>query len=360
LNKGKAENVYLKKINAIEKGIYKASTNAVMEGFEYFGCTEYMSKHGAVKETPISKIMSMKGLDKFRVAGIMGKHGKTMFGSIKQSFNDVESYIDELNRTNEIKIENNLMDTYPNSRMWEMIKKEAWDRWRMVIGFTKVSRDLIFKGKGTLFEHAIICIQEMDKTKIDEAPSLTAGSEVIRVYKTLGVAVNEMAQWLREEFNIKCQSNHPLGGLVDTCPLAVQAGLGFQGCNGLVITPQFGQRQRIAPIFIQQKLFEYTDSKEHSWGEKFCQKCGRCRKSCPAGAINEHKKIRTSNVGTIGDIKQCIDREKCFPYFSKTLGCSVCLKVCPFSKGNGAYYKIKSVYLKEERFDGSVKNHSKD
>ena len=37
-----------------------------------------------------------------------------------------------------------------------------------------------------------------------------------------------------------------------------------------------------------------------------------------------------------------IDREKCFPYFFKTVGCSVCIKVCPFAKGKQAYEKLKT------------------
>ncbi len=99
--------------------------------------------------------------------------------------------------------------------------------------------------------------QEMDKEKIDLAPDLRAGEEVMKVYNTLGLAVNDIARWLRDKHDIRCQSNHPLGGLVNT--------------------------------------------------------------------INQ----------TI----TCIDRIKCFPQFSKTLGCSICIKVCPFSKVMAATLK---------------------
>jgi epoxyqueuosine reductase QueG len=46
-------------------------------------------------------------------------------------------------------------------------------------------------------------------------------------------------------------------------PLAEKAGMGRQRKQGCLITPEFGPRQRLAPIFIEKNIFEYTDNKEH-------------------------------------------------------------------------------------------------
>lgn len=37
----------------------------------------------------------------------------------------------------------------------------------------------------------------------------------------------------------------------------------LSGHNGLLITPYYGTRHRISPIFVQEKLFEFTDTDEY-------------------------------------------------------------------------------------------------
>lgn len=201
----------------------------------------------------------------------------------------------------------------------------------------------------------------MDKEKIDKAPTLTASDEVNKVYSVLGLAVNDIARWLRQKHGIKCQSNHPSGGLVDTTPLAAKAGMGWQGCDGLLITPQYGQRQRIAPIFIQNKLFEFTDNNDHVWIEEFCKTCRKCQRSCPTKAIYSEKQPGIQNIPGINQTRTCIDRLKCYPQFIKTPGCGICIKVCPFSQGENSYEKIRrSLHLTRQKLDYPYKyNESK-
>jgi epoxyqueuosine reductase QueG len=128
---------------------------------------------------------------------------------------------------------------------------------------------------------------------------------------------------------------------VSDVPLAGKAGMGWMGHNGLLITPQFGQRQRIAPIFVEAPIFAFTDSKEHRWIEDYCAACHRCQKACPTGAITEIKVTHTAEVAGFGAMKTCIEREKCYPYFNETLGCSICVKVCPFSRAEGVYEQLE-------------------
>lgn len=261
-----------------------------------------------------------------------------------QCFTDLKEYLTELEYDGKIANSFNLVDTYPNQDVWNNLQRYAIDKWKATVGFTELPRQLVFKGKGVLFKYALVFIQEMDKSKIDLAPAIDAGAEVQRVYNSLGHAVNDIARYLRVNFKIKCQSNHPLGGLVNTNPLAGKAGLGWQGHDGLLITPEYGQRNRIAPIFIESKIFEYTDNDEHKWIEKFCASCKKCMKKCPVKAIYEEKVPTIENIPGIGRTRTCIDRTKCFPQFMKTLGCSICIKTCPFSQGIDAYNKIKVAY----------------
>lgn len=65
----------------------------------------------------------------------------------------------------------------------------------MLIGYTKVPRTLIFKGKKILFPNAIVLAMEMRKSEIDKAPEQEAGIETMRVYAELGEAANNNSQF---------------------------------------------------------------------------------------------------------------------------------------------------------------------
>ena len=51
----------------------------------------------------------------------------------------------------------------------------------------------------------------------------------MRIYNSLGLAVNDIARWLRNKHDIRCQSNHPLGGLVNTPPFSRKGRVGLAG-----------------------------------------------------------------------------------------------------------------------------------
>lgn len=282
---------------------------------------------------------------------VIGKHIPKILGSIRKSYNALNPYIDEIKKFNEISTENNLKSNYPNKKLWEELSEYAFYDLDMKIGFTELPNEFIFKGKSVIFKYSIVCIEEMDKERISTAPSFQSSDEVIGVYESLGMGVNELADYLRKKYKIKCQSNHPLGGLVNFVPLAVKAGLGWFGHNGLLITPEYGQRQRIAMIFIEDKYFEFTDSDKHKWIETFCKSCRKCERNCPMGAIKSDKETIRENIKGFGDMKTSITKEKCYPQFNKTTGCGICMANCPFSKTDGTYEKLKKVILKSKELN---------
>ena len=134
-----------------------------------------------------------------------------------------------------------------------------------------------------------------------------------------------------------------MGGLTNTPSLAGKAGMGWQGRQGLLIIPEYGPRQRLAPIFVEHKYFEFTDNHAHDWIETYCELCQRCQKKCPGQAIHSEKVVRIDDVPGVGAIRTCINRERCFEYFIKTMGCSVCIKICPFSRGGDTYEQLRTV-----------------
>ena len=243
-------------------------------------------------------------------------------------------------------VQENEYERINGKELWEELTRYAKEKWKIQkIGFTKIPHDIILKGRHILYEYALVFIDEMRKNWMDDAPHARAGYETMRVYNHLGCAVLDIASWLRKK-GIRCQPNHPLGGLVSYVPLAAKAGLGWQGMNGLLITPEFGQRQRIAPIYIEHPVFSFTDENpnKYSWIEKYCKTCKRCQQECPPDAIQDIKKIYNNQIETIGRLARCIDPIKCHPQFLKFDGCSICVKVCPFSRGNEIFFQIEKKF----------------
>ncbi|MCH4890979.1 [Fe-S]-binding protein [Acidaminobacter sp. JC074] len=199
------------------------------------------------------------------------------------------------------------------------------------IGYTKVDPDFIFKDKGILFENAIVLIMEMNKDKIDTAPSSIAVSEIFRTYMTLGVIVNKMTTFLKTQ-GLNAQAGPAIGGDVNYPMLAQKAGLGHTGKHGLLISPKSGPSLRIASIYTDIENLPFT-SGDHEWIESFCKTCGKCVKACPADAIYDQPVILDDGS------KECVDFKKCAVPFSNNHGCTLCVKKCTFFKGK--YETIK-------------------
>jgi epoxyqueuosine reductase QueG len=119
--------------------------------------------------------------------------------------------------------------------------------------------------------------------------------------------------------------------------MAQAAGLGWRGINGLVITPQFGPRVRLAAVFTEIDNLPVYDSDEHAWVLAFCESCWRCVRDCPPDAFYESPVYHRNGLVSV------LDNGRCFPYFMANHGCSICIKVCPFNQQD--YDKIKAGFL---------------
>lgn len=197
---------------------------------------------------------------------------------------------------------------------------------------------MIFKEKAVLHDNAIVLVLEMDKDKIAKSPSRETVGMVMNTYNNLGIAANKIAKFLRNH-GYSAHASHPLGGIVLYPPLASSAGLGWHGRHGLLITPEFGPRVRLAAVFTNITNLPYAEENPHSWIPKQCETCGKCIKSCPPKSLYEQPIIKENGLKTHND------STKCFPYFTGNYGCSICIKVCPFS--TTGYKKLHEKIMKK-------------
>jgi epoxyqueuosine reductase len=229
----------------------------------------------------------------------------------------------------------------PNSRVsdgfLEQLENYAQSLGVSSIGYTRVPERWIFKGKAVLHLNAIMLTMEMDKVRIDTAPSVAGKQAVMEIYRDLGIAANNVATYLRRH-GYSADAAHPLMGPALYPPLTQMAGLGWLGANGLMITPEHGPRVRLAAVLTNIENLPLSTHNDHAWVEGFCAKCGICIRQCPPQAIYPEPIQHPSGQIT------CVDNKRCFPYFRDYYGCSVCIKVCPFN--NTSYDRIKQAFLR--------------
>ena len=204
------------------------------------------------------------------------------------------------------------------------------------IGYSSVPQEWVFKNTAIRYTHAIVLTMEMSKSRMDIAPSPDTALMVHETYNQLGQVSNKIADWLRER-GYAAHAGHPLGGMALYPPMAQAAGLGWRGINGLVITPQFGPRVRLAAVFTEIENLPVYEGNEHAWVLDFCESCKRCIRDCPPNAFYDQPIPHDNGLVTV------LDNAKCFPYFAKNHGCSVCIKVCPFNQQG--YDKIKAGFI---------------
>ncbi len=122
---------------------------------------------------------------------------------------------------------------------------------------------------------------------------------------------------------------------------AVAAGLGRFGLQSLVLTPQFGPRQRWGAVITDAPMDFASPNQEELCKPKDCGYA--CVKSCPAGVFSERQTEKITDPNFLpGGLWHYwnLDKGSCSGYRAKRkkeLGwvtegghaCAICLKVCP-------------------------------
>jgi epoxyqueuosine reductase len=119
-------------------------------------------------------------------------------------------------------------------------------------------------------------------------------------------------------------------GAVSHKAVARMAGIGWQGKNLLLITPQYGSRVRLVTVLVNAPLISDKPVKNR------CGSCMACKDACPVGAIKgintkDHYESRNQAMY----FKKCVEKLTVEFQELPEVGvpiCGICINVCPFGK----------------------------
>lgn len=124
-------------------------------------------------------------------------------------------------------------------------------------------------------------------------------------------------------------------------PIAIDAGLGELGRNGLLITPQYGPRVRLAKIFTDLPLVPNSPIEFGVWD--FCMICGKCAQKCPSQSLmHGEPSAEAHNISNREGVHAWhINAETCLPFWAANgTDCSNCIRACPFNKPPGLLHEF--------------------
>jgi len=118
---------------------------------------------------------------------------------------------------------------------------------------------------------------------------------------------------------------------------AVKCGLGCQGKNSLLVTPNFGPRVALISILTEAEL-----EVDEPFKEDLCSGCEKCILACPTNAIESHKVkfnrcmvYSVENPGASDVPEEVRDRERKLiqrPTPCSFIECTVCIDACPIGR----------------------------
>jgi epoxyqueuosine reductase len=179
------------------------------------------------------------------------------------------------------------------------------------------------------YRYAIVMGIEMNWKWINESPDAEASAATALAYSQMAELSASLAKYIRAlgYAAIPCGND-----TAQSIPLAIDAGLGELGRNGLLISPEYGPRQRICKVFTDLPL--QTDQPIDFGMRSFCETCHACAAACPANAIRWEARTteQTSISNRPGILRWPVNVTACYLFWTENgFDCSNCVAACPWA-----------------------------
>ncbi len=180
------------------------------------------------------------------------------------------------------------------------------------------------------YNSVIVITVPVDYKSVKSSPDFCAARASAVSYSRMAFMLACMAEFIRRlgYEALPMGNDHAL-----SIPLAVQAGLGQLGRNGLLLTPEYGSCIKICKVFTDMKL--QTDSSFTPPLSERCFYCRICTNSCEAGAISDEPdpiKETVSPSNNVGITRWPVNHDKCYQFWVENgSDCSTCISSCPLT-----------------------------
>lgn len=188
------------------------------------------------------------------------------------------------------------------------------------------------------YRYAIAMAIEMDYGLIKTSPAGGAAAATGLGYSKMAYAAGTLARFIR---NLGYRAIPSGNDTALSIPIAVEAGLGELGRNGLLITPKYGPRVRLCKVFTDLPLV--PDEPRFFGVQEFCQTCMVCAQDCPSQAISYDERITEAPTvsNSSGVLKWPINPEQCYRFWgANRTDCSNCIRVCPYNQAPGWHHDL--------------------
>lgn len=202
------------------------------------------------------------------------------------------------------------------------------------------------------YKYAIVMGFEEDYTLLKYFPTYIADAATSMGYSRMAITNAYLSTFIRHMgFKvIDCTTND----VALSIPMAMQAGLGDIGRNGLLVTPRFGPRLRLSKLITDLEL---VPDKPIDFGvTQFCDACGKCADYCPSQAIiYGERTTEPHNISNASnELKWPIDAEKCRAHWGRSnKPCTNCISSCPFNKTSGWFHQTVRWFVDKIRWADS-------
>ncbi len=167
---------------------------------------------------------------------------------------------------------------------------------------------------------------------IMNSPGRLASAAVGDGYSRMAYTATTLADFIR---GLGYRAIPAGNGVGLSIPIAIDAGLGELGRNGLLVTPKYGPRVRLAKVITDMPL---VPDHPISFGvTEFCEDCMLCAETCPSESITNGPRTweGQSVSNNPGTFKWYITGEPCNDF--NGFSCSNCKRSCPFNKPNNSW-----------------------
>ena len=240
--------------------------------------------------------------------------------------------------------------TDPN-RMSRNIKEVARFLGASLVGVCRLNQAYVYSraglridfAKGTageeihlLHPYAVSIGVEMNYGRMRYAPGWIDNAEVGLGYYNAGKVAVALAAYIRE-LGYSARAHFFINEWVLHVPIAVDAGLGELARSGILISREFGPRQRLSTVTTDLPLA--IDLPVDMGVVKFCEMCGKCAENCPSQAIPHGGRTVVRGVE-----KWKLDDQRCQRFWCANPDswndCSRCIAVCPWNRPNAFHHRV--------------------